>query len=163
MDADDRPEEWQTVAARVVPGHGVASGRNGNPKFPGGTLRMQAGPFLERGIDVSAFHIGTVNVSIAPLAYQVLKARQTVRLVKWHPIDPAEDFSFFGVRVSAPDGVTANGLVYYPHPETKPTHFQHPDVLELLLPFVESLSYGAEMQLAVRRDQMRIVPPGGSE
>ncbi len=163
MDTDGPPEECQTVAARVVAGHGVASGRNGNPHFPGGTLRMQADPFRKRGIDLSAFHIGTVNVSIAPYAYQVLNARHTLRQVKWHPIDPAEDFSFFDIRVSAPDGVTVSGLVYYPHPDTKPTHFQHPDVLELLLPFVESLHYGAEIQLAARRDQLRFVPPGDSK
>lgn len=151
--------EWQTVAARVVPGHGVASGRNGNPKFPGGTLRMQADQFRERGIDLSAFHLGTVNVSIAPHSYGVLASRTTLRQVKWHPTDPAEDFSFFDVRITTADGKTVDGLVYYPHPETKPTHFQHPDVLELLLPFVESLRYGAEIQLAVRRDQLRIEIP----
>jgi ribose/xylose/arabinose/galactoside ABC-type transport system permease subunit len=141
---------------KVVPGHGVASGRNGNPKFPGGTLRMQAEHFRERGVDLSAFHGGTVNVSIAPHAYRVLASRHTVRQVKWHPTDPAEDFSFFDVRVTAPDGVVVSGLVYYPHPDTKPTHFQRPDVLELLLPFVESLRYGADLQLAVRRDQLWI-------
>jgi len=158
VDVVDRTEEWQTVAARVVAGHGVASGRNGNPKFPGGTLRMQADHFRKQGVDLFMFHIGTVNVSIAPYAYQVLSSRHTVRQVKWHPTDPAEDFSFFDVRVLAPDCATVHGLIYYPHPDTKPTHFQHPDVLELLLPFVKSLSYGAEIQLAVRRDQLRITP-----
>ncbi|QEL17127.1 ABC transporter permease [Limnoglobus roseus] len=152
------PDVWQTVAAKVVPGHGVASGTNGNPKFPGGTLRMQAEHFRQRGLDLSAYHVGTVNVSIAPHSYHVLAPRQTVRQVKWHPTDPAEDFSFFDVRVTAPDGVTVDGLIYYPHPDTKPTHFQRPDVLELLLPFVESLRYGADVQLAVRREQLRIDP-----
>ena len=37
--------EWQIITARVVAGHGVASGRNGNPRFPGGTpLFVQAAP-----------------------------------------------------------------------------------------------------------------------
>ena len=61
------PTDWQTVRARVVEGHRVASGRNGNPRFPGGTLRMQAPFFRELGLDLSAYHRGTINVSIAPL------------------------------------------------------------------------------------------------
>ena len=45
---------WQTVAARIVPGHRVASGLNRNPRFPGGTLRMQAPFFLAVGFDLGA-------------------------------------------------------------------------------------------------------------
>ena len=76
---------WQTFAAQVVLGHRVASGLNQNPRFPGGTLRMQAPHFLVLGFDLGAFHLGTVNVSIAPHSYRVVKARHTFRKVKWHP------------------------------------------------------------------------------
>lgn len=152
-------DDWQTVAAKVVPGHGVASGKNGDPKFPGGTLRMQIEHFRDRGIDLSKYHVGTVNVSIAPHSYQIVSAPHTVRQVKWHPIDPAEDFSFFNVRVKVSDGTAVDGLIYFPHPDTKPTHFQRPDILELLLPFMDALHYGAELEIAVRREQMRFVSP----
>ena len=60
----------------------------------------------------------------------------TFRDVKWHPTEPAEDFSFFDVRLIRSGAPALAGLINYPHPETKPMHFQQPDVLELLLPFV---------------------------
>jgi hypothetical protein len=155
MDATDT----QTIAARVVAGHRVASGLKGDPRFPGGTLRMQAPHFLALGFDVNRFYPGTLNVSIAPLRYRVVKARHTFANVKWHPREPAEDFSFIDVRVSCPNQPAIAGFIYFPHPETKPEHFQQPDVLELLLPFREGLHYGTELTLEIPKAQMIIEPP----
>jgi hypothetical protein len=151
--------QWQIVNARIVQGHQVASGRNNNPRFPGGTLRMQSPHFLARGFDLGFYHLGTVNVSIAPCCYRVAKARHTFRNVKWHPMEPAEDFSFFDVRLLRPDGQSIAGSIYYPHPETKPEHFQPPDTLELLLPFVEDLSCGMKLRLEIPTAQMVIETP----
>lgn len=117
---------------------------------------MQSPHFLARGFDLGFYHLGTVNVSIAPCCYRVAKARHTFRNVKWHPMEPAEDFSFFDVRLLRPDGQSIAGSIYYPHPETKPEHFQQPDVLELLLPFVDGLSRGAELSLRIPAEQMVI-------
>jgi hypothetical protein len=144
----------QIVTARVVRGHRVASGENGNPLFPGGTLQMQAPHFRARGLDLSAFHGGTLNVSIAPRRYRVVRARWTFPQVKWHPTEPAEDFSFFDVRLLRSDAPPVPGLIYHPHPETKPAHFQHPDVLELLLPWMEGLRYGVEVRLETPPEQI---------
>lgn len=146
----------QTFPARIVQGHRVASGQNGNPLFPGGTLKMQRPFFQTLGLDLSPYHCGTLNVSIAPLRYRVLAPRLTLRGVSWHLTEPAEDFSFFDVRLLRDGALTAEGLIYYPHPDTKPTHFQKLDVLELLLPFVNGLSYGAEIRLEVPTEQMLI-------
>ena len=120
---------------------------------------MQAPYFLARGFDLGVFHRGTVNVSIAPRSYRVVKARLTFRSVKWHPTEPAEDFSFFDFRLLRPSGPSVAGSIYYPHPETKPEHFQQPDVLELLLPFVEGLFCGAELTLEIPKAQMVIESP----
>jgi hypothetical protein len=92
------------------------------------------------------------------LVYRVLAPRLTFRAVKWHPTEPAEDFSFFDVRLLRDGAPPAEGLIYYPHPDTKPTHFQPPDMLELLLPFVNGLSYGADIRLEVPTEQMLIEP-----
>jgi hypothetical protein len=145
-----------TIIGRLVEGHRVASGLNGNPRFPGGTLRMQIPHFLALGLDLRSFHLGTLNVSIAPLCYRVVKARHTFTNVKWHPTEPAEDFSFFDVRVIRPDESPIAGFIYFPHPDTKPEHFQQPDVLELLLPFVKGLHYGMELSLEIPTTQMVI-------
>ena len=146
----------QVVTARLVQGHRVASGLNGNPRFPGGTLRMQTSHFQERGFDISQLYSGTLNVSIAPLCFRVVKARHTFTNVKWHPTEPAEDFSFFDVRVICSDQTSVAGFIYFPHPDTKPEHFQQPAVLELLLPFVDGLSYGMALRLEIPTAQMVI-------
>jgi hypothetical protein len=150
---------WQKVGGVVVRGYGVASGLNGNPRFPGGTLQMQLPYFRALGLDIEAFHRGTLNVSIVPLRYQVGRARYTFRHVAWHPTEPAEDFSFFDCRVSRDKVPPVDGLIYYPHPETKPEHFQQPDVLELLLPWLEGLQYGVIVELEVPREQMTFANP----
>ncbi len=144
----------RAVSARVVRGHRVASGGNGDPRFPGGTLRMQRPLFLARGLDLSAYHPGTINVSVAPLRYRIVSARHRFSAVQWHPTQPAEDFSFFDARLSLGGAAAAAGFVYYPHPETKPNHFQQPDVLELLMPFIAGLAYGSEIQLGIDAAQM---------
>jgi hypothetical protein len=142
------------IKAVVVPGHQVASGRNGNPRFPGGTLRMQLPFFRERGLNLDSFYLGTVNVSLAPSRYQVVQPRLTFRSVQWHPTAPAEDFSFFDVGASRGAEPAVKGLIYHPHPETKPEHYQSADVLELLLPFMAGLQYGDELRLDVPAEQM---------
>lgn len=149
---------YQTITVRLMEGHRVASGLNGNPHFPGGTLHMQTPHFRLLGLDLAAFHPGTLNVSIAPLRYRVVQPARTFRAVKWHPTEPAEDFSFFDVRLLDKATFPMEGLIYYPHPETKPAHFQSPDVLELLLPFVAGLSYGAELTLEIPAAQMLVEP-----
>ena len=52
------------LSGKVIRGHGVASGQNGNPRFPGGTIRMQTPAFAARGLDLDAYFPGTINVSI---------------------------------------------------------------------------------------------------
>jgi hypothetical protein len=115
---------------------------------------MQEPYFKAMGLDLGAYHPGTLNVSIAPAVYHVRSPRLTFRQVKWHPTEPAEDFSFFDVRLVRPGSDAVSGLIYFPHPDTKPEHFQQPDVLELLMPFVESVGYGAELVLEIPEDQM---------
>ncbi|MBM3846921.1 MAG: hypothetical protein FJ405_11640 [Verrucomicrobia bacterium] len=145
------------ITARIVQGHRVASGQNGNPLFPGGTMRMQLPVFKELGLDLAPFYCGTLNVSIAPLCYQVRAPRHTFRAVRWHPTEPPEDFSYFDVRLLRHDAPPVAGFIYHPHPDTKPKHFQKPDVLELLFPFIDDLSYGQEVRLAVPTEQMQFV------
>lgn len=147
------------IPATVVQGHRVASGQNGDPRFPGGTIRMQLPSFAALGVDLGGFYPGTLNVSIAPRKYRVVKPRQTLYQVKWHPVEPEEDFSFFDLVVHRDEGSPVRGFVYFPHPDTKPEHFQEPDVLELLLPWTEGLDYGVSIQIEVPEEQMQFVDP----
>ncbi len=147
------------IPATIVPGHQVASGLNGNPRFPGGTIRMQAPFFRALGFDLSRFHPATLNVSIAPLSYRIIAPCHTFRAVKWHPIEPPEDFSFFDVTLHPAEGPPVPGFIYHPHPDTKPEHFQKPDVLELLLPWTEGLAYGQVVQLEAPAEQIYFQQP----
>ncbi|OAI57290.1 hypothetical protein AYO49_02330 [Verrucomicrobiaceae bacterium SCGC AG-212-N21] len=147
------------IPATIVRGHRVASGEKADPRFPGGTIRMQAPYFRERGLDLAPYQSATLNVSIAPWQYRVVHPRYTFKAVKWHPTEPAEDFSFFDVRLQVQDETreAVTGLIYFPHPETKPEHFQSPDVLELLLPWMVGMEYGMRVLLEVPEEQMTFV------
>ncbi|HUF62826.1 MAG TPA: hypothetical protein VMN36_12180, partial [Verrucomicrobiales bacterium] len=118
--------EWPSVQGVVVRGHRVASGAAADPRFPEGTLRMQQPAFAALGWDISRFHPATLNVSIAPWTYEVLKPVFTAWNLRWCPVAPPEDFSFFECRVRWRSGPPREGLLYRPHPETKPEHFQDP-------------------------------------
>ena len=146
---------WQRISGTLIRGHGVASGIGGDQRFPGGTIRLQSPEFLKAGIDLSGFHVGTLNVSIAPREYEVINAKATVRNVDWSPSSQPEDFSFFDCRVLAPHPI--DGLIYRPHPETKPEHLQPPDMLEILAPFIEGLEYGGRIEFEIDDTQLKIV------
>ena len=50
------------------------------------------------------------------------------------------------------------GYIYYPHPETKPEHFQPDDVLEVILAeFQDNLSYGDKVELEVDESLVRLI------
>ena len=140
-----------SVTGIVSRGHGVASGINGDPRFPGGTLAMQVSSFAERGLDLSDHHLATINLSIAPATYEIGTARWTFSDVKWHPVEPAESFSFFECCCEG-----GSGWVYYPHPETKPAHHQPHDVLELLLKKkLPGVHYGSTLTVKTDPAQLR--------
>ena len=147
------------ILATVVEGHGVASGKSNDPRFPGGTLQMQIPFFREFGLDLSRYHTGTLNLSIAPHRFEIISPTHTFRLVKWHPTEPAEDFSFVACRVNQPGcRKKCGGYIYYPHPETKPEHVQPDDVLEVILTeFQDNLSYGDTVELEVDESLVRLI------
>lgn len=147
---------WAKVHGVLTQGHGVASGRGGDPRFPGGTIRMQLPHFAARGLELNAYHSGTLNVSIRPHTYRVLRPKVTFRNVKWHPVEPEEDFSFFDCRVRIGNAAPVDALVYYPHPETKPEHFQPPDILEILAPYLPDIRYGEPVVLELPEGQIRV-------
>lgn len=148
---------WHQVQGIIQPGYGVASGQSGNPRFPQGTLAMQKPFFQARGLDLDAYFLGTINLAIAPHTYQVLVPKHTFPQVKWSAHDPAEDFSFFDCQMWMHPSQVYSGLIYYPHPDTKPEHFQAPDILEIIAPLIRGLRYGDELTLAVDPEQIKII------
>lgn len=144
----------ETVPGTVVRGHGVASGRAGDPRFPGGTVAMQIPFFRALGLDLSGLHPGTVNVDCAPRSFRPGPGARLFERVKWHPDMPAETFSF--ARATLVRGEERfPAWIYWPHPETKPEHFQPGGVAEVIAPLVPGLAYGDRVLLETTPDQAR--------
>ncbi len=152
----DKMTTWVKVAGKVVQGHGVASGQANDARFPEGTVQMQMPLFAAQGLRLDAYFPGTINVSIHPKSYTVRQAKHTFKQVKWAKNAPPEDFSFFDCQVVLATGQRLPGLIYYPHPETKPEHFQDPATLEVLTEFIEGVSYGMTIGLELDPSQLLV-------
>lgn len=145
-----------TLTGIVKPGHQVASGQALNSPYARGTLEMQLSLFRELGLDLSGYYLGTVNVSIAPYTFKVFQPQYTFPLVKWHPEYPAETFSFSPCVVTHQD-ISYEGLVYYPHPETKIGHFQDASIMEIIVPRIPQLNYGDRLSLKLNPQEIKLV------
>jgi hypothetical protein len=130
----------------VVPGHGVASGCAVDSPYPQGSVAMQMPFFAARGLDLSACWAGTLNVSIAPLSWSLLRAAYRFDNLEWTHLHPAETFSFVPLHLIWRGQRTAAWL-YYPHPETKAAHHQSASIMEIIAPRLESLHYGDKVGL----------------
>ncbi len=148
--------ETTRAQGTVRPGHGVASGKGKDPRYPMGTLRQQAPHFLARGLDLGAYYPGTVNVDIAPHRYEIREPKHFIEDVDWSPHIPPENFYFFDVVLHA-GGRAYRGLVYLPDPATKADHLQGASVLELILPEVAGLGYGDAVEVELWDRQMGVV------
>ncbi|MBE9140142.1 hypothetical protein IQ254_23580 [Nodosilinea sp. LEGE 07088] len=137
---------WQRVAGIVERGHRVASGTALESPYPQGTIAMQTPCFKALGLDLTGYVQGTLNISISPQVFQLTQPEFTFRAVHWTDRHPPEDFSFSRCRLLF-QGVGYDGLVYYPHPETKQRNFQAPAVVEILAPHIPGIQYGCRVEI----------------
>lgn len=157
MTYDAPPDAHDRVLGRVVEGYGVASGAGGDPRFPEGTLQAQWPHFAAvPDLPLEGLHRATLNVSTAPSHVALVAPWWTIEGVRWHPDVPAETFSFVPCRAIVGQGPSTAGLVYHPHPETKPQHHHPPDVLELLLPRRPDVHRGAIVRLDLPASQVDV-------
>lgn len=138
--------DWQKVDGVVERGHKVASGVALDSPYPRGTIAMQIPIFKELGLDLTSFYQGTLNISIFPNTFQLVKPAFTFRRVEWTDRHPPEDFSFSPCRILLQD-VRYDCFVYYPHPETKKRNFQNPSIIEILAPFIPEIGYGCKVEI----------------
>ena len=148
--------EWLTVDGVILAGHGVASGIAKDSPYPAGTIGMQTPFFAALGLDLSACHPATVNISIAPLTFAMKDPQHTFRQVEWTDKHPPEDFSFSRCYVIM-NNKKYPGWVYYPHPETKERHFQDASIIEVILEdFVDGLKYDSAVKIELNRDEVAV-------
>lgn len=151
----------QRVRGIVRAGHGVASGRGGDPRYPDGTIALQLPIFARLGVDVpgrdlAAVYPGTINVDLAPAVVEWIAPAVTLRGVRWTWHVPPEDFSFSPCRIGPAGEALVDAICYRPHPETKPEHEQPPGVLEVLASWIEGLGAGERVDLDLDPEQIRV-------
>ncbi len=145
---------WVRINGRLVKGHQVAS--RPSKDYPYSSLEKQKPYFKSLGLDLEPYFNGTLNISIAPLEFRIIKPEFTFPLVEWTDLHPPETFSFLKCRVIF-HARAYEGWVYYPHPETKKTHFQNPSLIEVITYEIESIHYGDALDLEVVPQQVKIV------
>lgn len=140
----------------VERGYQMASGWAKKNPFGDSTIRLQMPHFAARGFDLAQqvpnFFLGTVNVNIDPLELKLVKPDHTIEFLNWTDVIPPETFSFVKCTLVHKDNYYA-GLLYYPHPETKPnTNAHHYNRLEVLTTPVTDLQYGDDVAVLCRAD-----------
>ncbi len=146
------------VKAIVKQGHGIASGKAKDPRYPKGTLKIQYQYFTQKGLDLSPYFLGTVNLDIAPYFFTILKPKYFLEDIHWSPFIPPENFYFFDVSLQINKN-TYKGLIYMPDPATKAEHFQNPTIIELILPKIDGLKYGDAVIIEVNEEQIQLKIP----
>ena len=137
----------------LVRGHQVAS--RPSKDYPYSTLEKQKPFFKSLGLDLYEFFNGTLNISIAPLTFEMSAPELTFPLVQWTDLHPPETFSFSRCKVIFNE-VEYTGWVYYPHPETKKNHFQNPSLVEVITYEIPNIHYGDTLDVMVNLDEITV-------
>ena len=144
---------WIRLKGRLVQGHRVAS--QPSREYPYSSLEKQKPYFKELGLDLSTYFDGTLNISIAPLEFEMTQPEFTFELVEWTNLHPPETFSFSRCKVWFEDRAY-EGWVYYPHPETKKTHFQNPSLIEAITYEIPLIQYGDALDVGINTEEITI-------
>lgn len=146
--------QWTLVHGVLVPGYRVASGPSKD--YPYGALDRQRPIFNTRGLDLSRYFNGSLNIDIRPHAFKLIKPEFTFHNVEWTDLHPPEHFSFSRCKVIF-DHVEYEGWVYYPHPETKLRHFQNPSLLEVIAYPIPEIKYGDNVSVLVNPEEIIVM------
>jgi hypothetical protein len=137
---------WIRLKGILTQGHRVAS--SPSAAYPYSALEKQKPYFKALGLDLYPYFNGSLNISIAPLEFAMTQPEFTFPLVEWTDLHPPETFSFSRCRVWFA-GKSYEGWVYYPHPETKKTHFHNPSLIEVITFEVTGIQYGDTLEVEV--------------
>ena len=145
--------QWTLIHGTLVQGYRVASGPSKD--YPYGALDRQRPIFKSRGLDLSSYFNGTLNIDIRPRAFKLIKPEFTFQNVEWTDLHPPEHFSFSRCKVVYKQ-IEYDGWVYYPHPETKLRNFQNPSLLEVIAYPIPEIKYGDEVGVSVNAQELAI-------
>lgn len=141
------------ITGILTRGHQVAS--RPSKDYPYSTLEKQKPYFKSLGLDLYPYFNGTLNISIAPLTFKMIKPEFTFEKVEWTDLHPPETFSFSRCNVIFKNKNYA-GWVYYPHPETKKNHFQNPALIEVIAVEIPNIQYGDSVDVEINEDEINV-------
>ncbi len=144
---------WTLIPGILIQGYRVASGPSAD--YPYGALDRQRPIFTSRGLDLSEYFNGTLNIDIRPRTFTMVKPEFTFHSVEWTDLHPPEHFSFSRCEVIFKN-VKYDGWVYYPHPETKKRNFQNPSLLEVIAMPVPEIKYRDRLQVLINPEEIEI-------
>ena len=144
---------WMLLRGILVKGHQVAS--RPSRQYPYSSLEKQKPFFKSLGLDLYQYFNGTLNISISPLEFEMSAPEITFEQVDWTDLHPPETFSFSRCKVRF-DGKEYRGWVYYPHPETKKTHFQNPALIEVITHEIPDIKYGDAIEIEIDAKEITI-------
>lgn len=147
---------WVHLTGILMQGHQVAS--RPSKAYPYSSLEKQKPYFNELGLDLSPYFNGTLNISIVPFEFEMTRPELTFPLVEWTDLHPPETFSFSRCKVIF-GGKQYEGWVYYPHPETKKTHFQNPSLVEVIAYEIHGIKYGDKIEVILNTAEIKINRP----
>lgn len=148
--------QWTLLHGKLAQGYRVASGPSAD--YPYGALDRQRPLFAARGLDLSEYFNGSLNVDIRPRTFKMVKPQYTFPLVEWTDLHPPETFSFSRCKVIYKN-IEYDGWVYYPHPETKLRNFQNPSLIEVIALEIPGIRYGDELDVMVNPDEIEVDVP----
>lgn len=149
---------WIRVPGRVVHGHGVAGGSSRASPYRVGTISLQAPLFAERGLDLSGFHLATLNVSTSPFVVQIEDPAFHFQDVSWTDVHGPESFDFIHVFLVL-GGRRIPAWGYRPTPETKAGHPQPDTVLEVIAPFLPEIKANPDVLLELDPGEVVVFHP----
>lgn len=153
-------EPWCWHGAQLMRGYGVASGQASDSPYPAGTITLQAPLLAAHGIDLSPYYPGTLNLGFCDTRWQLSRPDARVDQLRWTDRHPPETFSFWRVALRwshHPEPV--EGLIYWPHPETKCRHHHSSDRLEVLAPWLGDAAALDALELGVDPRRCRRIRP----
>jgi len=144
------------LECKVIPGFQIASGKAINSPYPEGTIKLQQPFFLQQGLDLRAYYLGTINAQFSCREIRLDNSDFHFKSIKWLANFPSEDFKFYKCFIlNKMEKIPA--LVYQPASETKINHFQAKNVLEIITVKIAGLSYGDPLILEIERSKVTLL------
>jgi len=148
--------EWKWHSGIIKPGYQIASGNNKDTPYPDGSIKLQKPHFAKLGLSLKGYYNGTINIHFPGYKWILQNPRICFPHLKWNNTTKPETFCFWPIVIRK-DFTVINGLIYYPHPGTKTTHFQDECCVEILAPFIENIEYNTEIELGVNNDTCKLI------